>query len=218
MKLEILDTTVVILASDHNPTILHPSFLESNGIVPKDWQLAEAPICTPLFAMARYSNGIQFIAESIKFQVSQAPPPSPFSNSEAPSLAQKYISKLPHVPYTSIGLNIGAIINCSNPDDLLIKRFLSTGAWNEYDLKLKSLALRFVYPLEKGLVSLMCDPGKVERGSDKLEISGVTIKANYHNDLEGNDRLNQAKDILSKFADRCEHFSMIIRKLFEIED
>jgi hypothetical protein len=39
MKLEIVNTSVVVLAAEHNPTILHPAFLSAQEIVPEGWEL-----------------------------------------------------------------------------------------------------------------------------------------------------------------------------------
>jgi hypothetical protein len=36
MSINLLPANVVILAQGHNPTILHPSFLQQLGIVPED--------------------------------------------------------------------------------------------------------------------------------------------------------------------------------------
>ena len=83
-NLIILNTSVVIVASAHNPSILHPAFLQAQEIVPLDWETIEQPISTPAFSITKYSNGIVFIAESNKFQVRDDNPSENISESEIP--------------------------------------------------------------------------------------------------------------------------------------
>jgi len=106
MKLRVFDTSIVVLAEGHNPTILHPAFLTSQDIVPQDWQLAEDPVCTPAASLVKYDNGIQFSVQSNRLQVFQAEPPENVGSSEIPALADRYIKTLPHVRYKAVGVNM----------------------------------------------------------------------------------------------------------------
>ena len=99
MDLQFLNTSVVVIAQDHNPTILHPAFLTSQGIVPDDWQLADAPLCTPAFSFAKYKNGITFDVESNRFVVTEESPAGNPEDSRISELAIAYTGTLPHVRY-----------------------------------------------------------------------------------------------------------------------
>src|SRR5690348_7266953 len=106
VRLELVEASVVVLAQDHNPSILHPSFLASQGIVPEEWQCAEPPICTPAFSVTSYANGVVFTVESHRFQVQDKNPQGNGSTSPAPELAARYIRKLPYVRYRAVGINL----------------------------------------------------------------------------------------------------------------
>ena len=71
MGLAVLNRAVVVLAREHNPTILHPSFLGAQGIVPKDWQLAEPPMCTPPLSMVNDPTLLGRMCHSEKFPPAQ---------------------------------------------------------------------------------------------------------------------------------------------------
>jgi hypothetical protein len=48
----IQDLTLVVVARNHNPTILNPDFLKSTHIVPEHWELAAPPFCVEPVASA----------------------------------------------------------------------------------------------------------------------------------------------------------------------
>src|SRR5712692_5829466 len=123
MKLRFLNTSVVVAAKDHNPTVLHPAFLASQQII-TDVELLEPPICTPAFAVVKYGNGLVFNGEKERFQFLDSRLRGDFSSSDIPRLATKYIKTLPHVRYTGSGTNITAFIEVDRPEARVISRFL----------------------------------------------------------------------------------------------
>src|SRR5438045_2085920 len=106
MKLEGLNTSVGVVAREHNPTILHPAFLTAQGVVPKEWELARKPLCTPAFSTVTYSNGIAFAVDNARFRVSDSTPPTDLGLSRVASLASGYLSQLPHVRYTEVSFQL----------------------------------------------------------------------------------------------------------------
>jgi len=206
MKLEMLSASVVVVAQGHNPTILHPAFLSSQGIVPADWETAEAPVCTPAFAVVKFSNDIVFVVDADKFQVSdnrfQADPAgSPLSD-----LAIRYVEKLPHVRYTAVGINLEGFAACAAPESHIIRRFLNRGPWSEGALRPQALGLTFVYPLPDATLRLTCDAGKATQAPDDAGRTGLLIRANYHKELSQTGALEEARIFLRGFADRFAHF------------
>ena len=113
--------SVVVTAEFHNPSILNQSFLVSQEIVSKDWEVEEA-ITTPPFSVLRYSNGIQWIVEQSKLTVSEKPESSFKDEYQVHQLANRYLEKLPHVPYRSLGLNCQVSMNCLDPQRIGLSR------------------------------------------------------------------------------------------------
>lgn len=215
MNISVLSTTIVILAQDHNPTILHPSFLVSQGIIPKEQKLLESPLCTPAFALVKYNSGIVFSVEINRFQVADSKPPEDFRSSEAPSLARKYIEKLEYVRYTAVGVNFTAAIEQDHPESFIIRRFLVAGPWNDDKNKMSALGLRFVYQLPQATLTWSCDAGQFKRAGENETRKGIVISGNYQCDVTSESVLDDTKKAISRFPEYCDHFSQITKTIIE---
>ncbi len=62
-RLEFTELSIVIVAENHNPTILNPDFLKFNGIVPKEWVVSKPPLCAYPVSQVEYQNGMRITAE-----------------------------------------------------------------------------------------------------------------------------------------------------------
>ncbi len=106
--------SVFVTAEYHNPSIVNPSFLSSEGIVPEELDVAET-ISTPPLSLVRYANGIQWLVDQSTLNVAKDCEASFRDEYQVHSLAAKYVEKLPHVPYRSLGLNFVVSANVENP-------------------------------------------------------------------------------------------------------
>lgn len=218
MKLDMLNTSVVVLAKHHNPTILHPSFLASEGIVPSGWETVET-VCTPVFAIVRYKNGIVFNVEENKFQVTENKIKDDSRNSQVASLAYKYAEKLPHVHYSAVGVNFNGFIECAKAESTVIRRFLKRNSANFNGGSPQALGLRLVYNLPDARLRLSLEVGKVNVGTEK-ERSGILVNANYHMDLPDSNRENRIKGIqkaTSLFTQHYDDFIKMTGSIFPLE-
>jgi hypothetical protein len=217
VNLEILNTSVVVLAKQHNPTILHPSFLVSEEIVPSDWEVAEPPVSTPVFAIVKYKNGIVFNVDENKFQVNDNQIKDDFRKSPISDLARKYAQKLPHVNYKAVGINFKGFVECAKPQTIVIDRFLKPGIANFNDNKPKALGLRIVYELPNVRLRLSCDSGKIKNADNEKEREGILIDANYHMDLPGNEIREEIRVATSQFSQYCDDFVNVTGNVFNLE-
>jgi len=218
MKLEILNTSVVILAKYHNPTILHPSFLTSEGIVPSGWEMAEPPVSTPVFAMVKYKNGIVFNVEENKFQVGQNDLEDDAGKSQVPVLACKYVQKLPHVKYLAVGFNFKGFIERAQPEALIMALFLKPGIADLNGAHPEASGFRFVYRLNDVRLRLSFDSGKVKRAGNENERNGILIDANYHVDLAGQNIHQEIEKATSLYSQYYGHFTMATRSILALEN
>jgi len=219
VKLEILNTSVVVLAKQHNPTILHPTFLSSEGIVPSDWEIAdEKPVSTPVFAMVKYKNGIVFTVEENRFQVRQEELKDDIRKSFLPVLACKYVQKLPYVKYQAVGINFKGFIECDEPERIVMNRFLKPCTADFNNKHPKASGFRFVYDLNDVRLRLSFDTGKVKRAEDKNERTGIVIDANYHMDLAGKSIDQEIESATSLYAEHHDHFIQTIRTILALEE
>lgn len=189
MSKKLLQFSIVVLATDHNPTILNPDFLRIQNIVPADWgwELASPPITTPPFAMIQYESGVSISVEPNKLQVADNEVTDP-TKSKIAALVKRYVEVVPHVRYTAVGINFRSAIELDNADEDLKAKFLKEGQWDSEENPLKSVGLRFVYPLTSGRLVLSIDSGIAEEvvGNQPQQKSVIIANANFHRDLDIN--------------------------------
>lgn len=204
-----LNASIVVLAESHNPSILHPSFLSSQSIVPASWSVTEHPICTPAFAAVKYTSGVHFLVETSKLQVIDTSPPEDLATSEVASIACKYLGALPHVPFKAVGINFLTLVEIEDPEQHLASRFLREGAWTTQK-ELKAFSARFVYDAEPGRLRISCDPGEVEVGGSGMR-SGILVSLNFH--MDNTKSIGAATQAITLFSTRCEQLGNFVQLL-----
>lgn len=187
MNRKLLQFSIVILATDHNPTILNPDFLQMQGIVPSDWgwELAAPSIATPPFATVQYESGVTISVESNKIQVADNKVVE-LTDSKIIKIVKRYVEVVPHVRYTTVGINFQTAIEIDDHETYLKFRFLKKGSWDSDNNPIKSVGLKFVYPVDSGRLLLSLDSGTIVKSVDKQEQkkSVIIANANFHRDLD----------------------------------
>ena len=120
MSRKLLQFSIVVLATDHNPTILNPDFLRLQEIVPADWgwDLASPPITTPPFATVQYESGVSISVESNKLQVADNKITEP-TESKIIAMVKRYVAVIPHVRYTAVGINFRSAVELDDANAYL---------------------------------------------------------------------------------------------------
>lgn len=95
----------MVVADQHNPSILNPDWLVKTEIIHPEWKLADSSITTPLFARCTYVNKVQLILEPGKLTVESMVVDDNDLSGELPRIVRKYVDSLPHIPYKQIGNN-----------------------------------------------------------------------------------------------------------------
>lgn len=204
MKIRHLEFSVVLVANDHNPTILNPDFLALRDIVPAGWgwKLVGHAITTPPFATVAYDSGVTIIIQPNSLQVSdnsgKAEP-----SSKPIEIARTYVEVLPHVRYSAVGINFRSVAEQAEAEAFLKHRFLKSGPWDSESYKLQGFGLKLVYPLDSGRLVLSLDSAIVPERSEgqTQQTHGVIVYANFHRDCQGYPTDKQIIEHLAK-ADR----------------
>lgn len=217
MKLETLHSAIVVLAKQHNPAILHPSFLSSEGIVPAEWEIDETPVSTPVFAMVKYKNRVVFTVQENRFQVEQGEPDEDVAKSPLAELTLKYTEKLPHVEYHAVGINFKGFIEHGDAQAVIMERFLKPGVAEFADKHPEASAFRFVYELNDARFRLSFDSGKVKSADKTDERSGVMVDGNYHVDLHVDNVQEEMKRATSLYCEHYSHFFKATRSVLGME-
>ncbi len=187
MSNNLLQFSLVVIATDHNPTILNPDFLRLQNIVPTNWgwELASPPITTPPLATIQYESGVSISVESNKLQVVDDKATTP-SESKIVAMVNRYVEAVPHVRYTAVGINFRSAIKLDNADEYLKEQFLKKGPWDSKENQMKSVGLRFVYPATLGRLVMSIDSGIIEEvvGNQVQKKPVIIANANFHRDLD----------------------------------
>lgn len=211
--LQILNSSVVVAAAAHNPSILHPSFLVAEKIVPDSWQLAEPPLCTPPLSLVKYQNGIAISVEQEKLQVVDNEPGDPVS-SQVPEIAERYTRTLPYTRYTGVGINVNGFVETADAKAIL-ERFVAPGPWNEGELQASAVGVRFVYAVLGTRLRIAFDGGAVQKTGGPSR-SGVVIAANYHVDLSGPDLAAELSTAIRRYSTCCLKFHEIVETILQL--
>lgn len=213
-----LQFAIVVVAHDHNPTILNPDFLRIQKIVPEDWgwKLASPPLMTPPFSHVTYDSNVRITVEPNKFQIIDDGSPSA-KESRIGDIASGYVRALPHTRYASVGNNFLSLIDYKDPSNYVRSRFLKSGAW---DKNLQSVGLKLAFPMEGGRILLSIDAGSRTDVVDgkNVDIDCLFVNSNFDRPIIGDG--SPEKQILagiSNFEDDFGTFERIVREIVGIE-
>jgi hypothetical protein len=213
MEIEILNSSIVVTAQSHNPSILHPSFL-ADHVVPRRWEPAEPPLCTPAMSTVKYRSGVVFSVDLNRLQILQNQPPLDPSGDPIPVLAMKYVRTLPHVKYKEVGINATGFIDFDGASQFLIEHFIKGGPWNDSTLVLRSAGVRLTYQAEGAdQVLFSIEPGTVTSISAAEERNGIALAANYHYNLRSA-AADAVSEAVAHYADCINHFRRTVRTIF----
>lgn len=218
MEVRHLEYSVVVVANDHNPTILNPDFLDRQDIVPAEWgwKVAGNPITTPPFAVVPYDNGVTVTVETNRLQVTHARGTP--ESSKILGMARKYVEILPHVRYSAVGINFRSLAEHAEPNAFLKERFLKSGRWDSDAHALQGMGLKFVYLLDEARINLTMDSWvstEISEGQSK-ESSGVLVYANFHSDCHGYPTADQAIAHLSNAEKNWAAYQSLLSDLLKI--
>ena len=217
MKLEIVNSSIVVLAEQHNPTILHPAFLEAQEIVPPDWKTAEPPVCLPPVATVKYTNGIEFTAEPNKLQVFDRNPPEQPGESLLPDRVSLYVEALPHVNYTAVGTNMMAFFCAEKPNDILAERFLKADAFAGVGSQVDGFGLSWRCKVaDPVMLSFKSDVGNLKSAGDDEPREGILLSGNYHTQLEEK-KFTHAVIAIGRYSEWYNHFVETSVRVFGLE-
>ena len=89
--MELSGSSCVVVADQHNPSILNPDWLVKTEIIDPEWELADPSITTPLLARCFYVNKVQLVLEPNKLTVSSLPADNNGLPGEPPRIVRKYV-------------------------------------------------------------------------------------------------------------------------------
>jgi len=190
-------SAIVIIAEMHNPTILHPSFLSSEGIVPKNWHPIGDLLCTPSFSTVTFNNKYSFLVDHNRLEIQNNQSGHRVEESEIAEIAKKYITKLEYTEYVAIGINFMFFAPHNSPEGFLCDNYLESNFKSKHIDKIKKINLEFEIDFKMSLLNLRFRAGEKKgiQGKEK----GIIITTNIHRNLASDNKLKEALEILSDY-------------------
>jgi len=215
MESHFVEFTVVVLANDHNPTILNPDFLDRNNIIERDWgwDVFGQPITTPNFSTVAYDSQVAITVEPNKFQITETSQVE-ISDSKVCKIVSNYLNTLSQVGYLALGINFTKLVFVDDVNEFLIARFLKEGAWNSEENSLAKLGFNFTYKIEGGSVTFSIDKGFKE----EVDRPFLVVRANFHRDLDISKMPTSDKAIeyLNGVDNDWDLFNNLFEKIIEV--
>lgn len=214
---------IVIAVKNHKPTILNPDFLKYSGIVPSEWELAVAPICTNSVAQVTYQNGISIVAEPQRIMFVEAMVDKAATSVLVPGIASKYGKILPHVDYQAVGMNFrGHVTFNAQPNaarEYLAQTLLSPGPWQEFGLAPVRTGVNFVYTLEHCSFNLSVNEA-AWRQPDETTTPVVVFSGNFSYDIGGHsesERLNSLQQAIENWQVSLSTYKELVNTKFLVK-
>jgi len=176
-------SSCVVVADQHNPSILNPDWLVKTEIIDPGWKLADPSITTPLLARCFYVNKVELVLEPNKFTVRSLPADNNGLSGELPRIVRKYVESLPHIPYKQLGNNFRFSIDVQGVLSKLKNKLIKEGIWNTDDIsKIKTTFQYFCNGYRINLTVESSDAGEESRTGE--EASTLILDFNYHRELD----------------------------------
>ena len=184
-------SSCVVVADQHNPSILNPDWLVKMKIVDHEWKLADPCITTPLFARCSYVNKVQLILEPNKLTVSSLPSADNDLSGELPQIISRYVNSLPHIPYKQLGNNFRFSAEMLDVVSKLKNKLIKKGNWHADNISKIKTMFQYFYKDYRVNLTVESSDAKEESGTGE-GVPALILDFNYHRDLKDLDSLIRA--------------------------
>jgi len=218
----IQDLALVVLARNHNPTILNPDFLRANHIVPDNWELAAPPFCVEPLASVTYATGVNITAQADRVSFTETIGGKAIDSVMLPDIAAKYVETLHHVNYRALGINpTGHLVfgqdAVPQAREFIIKRFIAPTRWGDWKQSPMTAGIRLAFSVDPWIMNVNIDEGIVQKPG-KSPSAAIIAAANFHQDLSGRtveERLKNLLESLKMWNVALEQFAAFAQNAFK---
>ena len=212
---QLFEFSVVLVASNNNPSIINPDFLLHNGIVTDRDPIRKESISTPTFSVVKFQGDVNVRAEPNRVVFEQTGSSIAIDSVICAEIAKRYLKTIPHVPYSALGLNPKSF------EKLPVQRrsgieaaIAEQGAWMKHDSVVPEFGLKATYLFRDRRITF--DVQKAQTIIDNSSISAVVFQANIHREIKEHSqpmRINSMLSILDSWMDDYSDFTEISSKL-----
>ena len=109
---KVIQSSIVVVSSQNNPSIMTQQFLREYDIIPADWK-AGLGFESPVFSNATWDNGLSIKSEPgriiFQYDLNEGQPEPYEKDCLLVDIAEKYIEQLSKVKYTAVGINFSSV-------------------------------------------------------------------------------------------------------------
>lgn len=188
--MELIGSSCVVVADQHNPSILNSDWLVKTKIVDGKWKVVEPGIVTPAFARCLYANGVEIILEPNRLSVNLAGDDRKLSSGLS-DIVRRYVRTLSHIPYKHQGNNFRFLVKMPEVVSALKGKLIRKGAWSAENISKIQAMLQ--YSGRDCTINLSVESNTVEAENGCGEDKDVLIlDFNYHRGCEDSDSVLKA--------------------------
>ena len=183
-RANLVELSVVLVATSNDPSIINPDFLVDNHIIDDNRQLQESPVTTPVFAQVVYEGGLTVRADPERVMFVQSASGTSLDSIICPKMAEGYARAVPHVPYRAVGINPKLHVGLADANDAKVANALDDlGSWLSFKDSEPEIQLKAIYSFSarKIIVDVL---GATRRFPNGQSFPGLLFRANVHRDLE----------------------------------
>lgn len=189
MEVLLKNTNIVILASNHNPSIVSKEWLTQRKIIEEE---VNKFTHTPIFSLVETTN-FTFVVDPDRLQIS-VKNITPENVESLPRIVERHINQLPETPYTAIGLNyIFHIISAKQS----LKDVFSTDEKKFRELFLDNYQLG-------GVIRFKFDDFLVAINLLPLENDKISADFNFHINSRDIEKIREKLRVYSKAKKKAE--------------
>ena len=209
------EVAIVLVAQSNNPSIINPDFLRHNEIVNTDLALQGDPITSPLFSQVTFERGIVVQALPDRVTVLQTGDSLAPEDILCPEIAKRYVEKVPHVPYSAIGINPKGYRYLSAEFPEKVSNILIKSEEMSFRDVTPEVHLKTIYQYDTRKIVLdIAETTKIK--NDDPEVPIMLFQANIHRDIPSTmnqqGRIKTISDILKSWKDDLSDFDALVKK------
>ena len=212
---ELVGFSVVLVANSNNPSILNPDFLRYNEIVDADLQVQGNPITTPAFSQVTFADGLTVKADPNRVIFEQTGDPLTRENVLCPEMANRYLEKVPHVPYSAVGINPkGYRVSPTAVPEKISTALRDMGTWMSFKDVHPEIHLKTIYKYESRMIVLEVIEAR-KRIKENVEVPGILFQANIHRDVPATNpqkRVEFVSTALASWKEDLSDFDTLVAK------
>jgi hypothetical protein len=196
-------------------------FLKYSGIIPSDWELAQAPVTNSQVAHISFTNSINFVAQPGTITFSENISNKTLEKMIVPKIASSYTQKLPNANYQGLSINPGSFLTFPDLGNdaagkYIVANFLSPQIRGIFDHELTDASINLTCKLERGKLNLSISQVKLNLPKQQPQLT-VLVSGNFPYIISGKtpqEKLQYLHQLIDNWQTDLEIFREVVWQKF----